>query len=380
MKRFGSLLALIAGLTACSSEQAMPVFHADTNPETLSAWGQVTINSGALDLSEGVMPYELNTPLFSDYAHKLRTVWMPDGTKATYREGEVLDFPVGTVITKTFYYDTPGGPLDGLVLKSATSEGLPDNQLGLENVRLIETRVLARRESGWIALPYVWNDEQTDAVLQRTGEIKRLTLVKDDALEDATEFAYLVPDVNQCAGCHATNATTRAIQPIGPKARHLNGAFAYDTGTENQLAHWQTAGILAGAPAPHMAPRNAVWTDTSESIDRRARAYLDANCAHCHNTVGAADTSGLHLEPDDPYGPNLGICKTPIAAGTGTGGRHFDIVPGDPDASIFTYRMASTNPAEMMPELGRSLAHDEGVELIVEWIESLEGGGCLSDL
>ncbi|WP_306250543.1 SO2930 family diheme c-type cytochrome [Parvularcula sp. IMCC14364] len=379
MKTFlGSCLALVV-LTACSGEQAQPVFHADTNPDTLSAWGQVTIADGTLALSENVMPYDLNTPLFSDYAHKLRTVWLPDGTKAAYREGEVLDFPVGTVITKTFYYETPEGDFEGLVLKSDGPDGLPENKLTLENVRLIETRVLARRESGWVALPYVWNDDQTDAMLQRAGEIKRLTLVRDAAMEDAAEFAYLVPDVNQCAGCHATNATTRAIQPIGPKARHLNGPFVYDSGAENQLVHWQSAGLLESAPAPHNAPRNAVWTDTSKSLDRRARAYLDANCAHCHNTVGAADTSGLHLEPDDPYGPNLGICKTPIAAGTGTGGRHFDIVPGDPDASIFTYRMASTNPAEMMPELGRSLAHDEGVELIVAWIESLEGG-CTSDL
>ena len=111
----------------------------------------------------------------------------------------------------------------------------------------------------------------------------------------------------------------------------------------------------------------------SETLDARARSYLDINCSHCHNKVGPADTSGLLLEPDSPFGPSLGLCKLPIAAGTGTGDRKFGIVPGKPDESIFTYRMESTNPAVMMPELGRSLAHREGVELIAEWIAEMDG-------
>jgi len=72
-------------------------------------------------------------------------------------------------------------------------------------------------------------------------------------------------------------------------------------------------------------------------------------------------------------GPNFGRCKMPIAAGTGTGNRKYGIVPGKPDESIFIFRMASTNPAVMMPELGRSLPHTEGVTLIESWIETLEG-------
>ena len=109
-------------------------------------------------------------------------------------------------------------------------------------------------------------------------------------------------------------------------------------------------------------------------LDTRARAYLDANCSHCHNPVGPADTSGLHLEATAPMGPNYGICKPPIAAGTGTGGRFLDIVPGNAEASIFSYRIESDNPAEMMPELGRSLVHEEGAALIRQWIDEMEGG------
>ncbi len=362
---------LLAGVLACSENELQePVFHADTNPEKLSDWGQVVSTNEQLVLARDVTPYDLNTPLFSDYAHKLRTVWLPAGTSAEYREDEVFEFPVGTVITKTFYYNVDGQQNSKQVLKTLALEGLPDNALPLQNVRLIETRILARRKDGWVALPYVWNQDQTEAILKRAGDIKRLTLV---AADSETEFAYLVPDTNQCAGCHATNNTTRKIQPIGPKARHLNRDFAYSNGSENQLVRWQNVSILKDAPAPLLAGKNAVWTDERESLEARTRAYLDANCSHCHNKVGPADTSGLHLEPSDPIGPNFGICKLPIAAGTGTGGRQFGIVPGDPDQSIFSYRVESDNPAEMMPELGRALVHTEGAALIRKWIAQLEG-------
>ena len=69
----------------------------------------VYADSGVLTLNTGVVAYDLNTPLFSDYAHKLRTVWMPSGTSAKFDPDATFDFPVGTVITKTFYYPLPAG-------------------------------------------------------------------------------------------------------------------------------------------------------------------------------------------------------------------------------------------------------------------------------
>ena len=117
-----------------------------------------------------------------------------------------------------------------------------------------------------------------------------------------------------------------------------------------------------------------LWAaDDAVAIEDRARAYLDINCAHCHNRQGPADTSGLFLEADTRLGPEVGVCKSPIAAGSGTGGRQVSIAPGRPDESIFVYRMGSTDPGEMMPEVGRSLVHAEGVALISEWIEALTG-------
>ncbi|WDI31516.1 hypothetical protein PUV54_16310 [Hyphococcus flavus] len=363
------MLAIFAGLllSACSEQQTAPTFHAQDNPTRLSDWGMLETSTDELVISEGVTPYDLATPLFSDYALKLRTVWTPAGAPVLYNSDSVFEFPVGTVITKTFYYPTTGDEWTGDVSISR-ERSINNNAMALDHLRLIETRVLVHRETGWEALPYIWNDEQTDAVLKRTGDVIPMTLHRDDGRTE--QFGYLVPNVNQCAGCHATDATARTIEPIGPKARHLNKPSSFAPAF-NQLDHWLAKGLLTGEIA-QPAPRNAEWTDESEPVEVRARAYLDANCSHCHNPVGPADTSGLNLEPD-ATGPALGICKTPIAAGIGTGDRIFDIVPGDPDASITIFRMETDNPGAMMPELGRAVTHEEGVALVSEWIARMDG-------
>jgi uncharacterized repeat protein (TIGR03806 family) len=356
------------------STNLQPVFHAQDNPERLSEWGMLSVADERLQLANRVVPYDLNTPLFSDYAQKLRTVWTPGGMSAKYDAVGTFSFPVGTVITKTFYYPLPSGstPSGGAVLRSPDNTNqLLNSGFSLDSIKLIETRILVHRADGWVALPYVWNDEQTDAVLQRTGDIKNLELV--DSKNGRQAFSYVVPNTNQCAGCHATNSVTREMQPIGPKARHLNKDYQYKDGPKNQLASWQVKGLLKGVPEFSAIPQNALWNDTSIGLDKRARSYLDINCSHCHNRKGSANTSGLLLEPDSPTGFSLGVCKLPIAAGTGTGDRKFGIVPGKPDESIFIYRMASTNPEEMMPELGRSVSHDEGVALIRQWIAGMRG-------
>lgn len=371
--RVFTILTALFLAAACEKTHspAMPVFHENENPARLSDWGMLAAHDGVLQLGEGVTPYDLATPLFSDYARKLRTIWIPDGKAAHYSANNVFEFPVGSVISKTFYYPMAGPVWDGAVTYG-TFPTTEDGAMQLKGLRLLETRLLVRREAGWVALPYVWNDEQSDAILKRTGDIKPLTLIRTDGRRE--DFPYVVPNANQCAGCHATNATTKAIEPIGLKARHLNKASLFAKNT-NQLDHWAATGVLdgdfSGAAA---APRNALWNDETEDLDLRARSYLDANCSHCHNPNGAGDTSGLNLEPD-ATGPALGFYKTPVAAGGGTGGRPYDITPGDPDASITVFRMETTDPGAMMPELGRAVAHEEGVALIKAWIEQLDDGG-----
>ena len=376
--------ALVMGsLVGCTTPEA--VFHSDRVPKKLSEWAMLVQEGTTLRPNSGVTPFDLNTALFSDYAHKLRTVWMPEGSTARYDALETFDFPVGTVLTKTFFYPVNS---DGAVIKT-TAPTAGTSSIDLATHRVIETRLLVHRETGWIALPYVWNEEQTEATFAMVGAPIRLELADSAQPSEAPEpFTYLVPDTNQCAGCHATNHTTGLIEPIGPKARHLNRLFSYDSSktegqSENQLVHWADRGILEGAPAPEAAPANVFWlgdnagfetaAKDSAALNALARSYLDVNCSHCHNANGPADTSGLLLDPQTTGSFQLGLCKPPVAAGRGTEDRLYAIFPGRADLSILPARMNSLEPDIAMPELGRGTVHQEGVALLVAWINSLPG-------
>ncbi len=343
------LLMGVSGLPHLSSAEGVndaAVFAA--KPAKLLSAYRLFADPAVMTPNDGVVPYDLNTPLFTDYAVKRRFVYVPDGASAEYHETEAFDFPVGTVLVKSFGY-----PADF---------SKPD-----QDIQFIETRLLIHQQEGWVALPYVWNDDMSDATLKVAG--KRVD--KQIALADGTvkSISYAVPNKNQCKGCHALDD---AVIPLGPKARHLNKDFAYPSGMANQLQHWSDAGLLSGAPDAASAPAMAVWNDpTSGSLEERARAYLDVNCGHCHRPRGPADNSGLFLSALEEDRIALGIWKRPVAAGQGTGGRNFDIAPGDPSDSILLFRMETTEPGVLMPELGRSLQHDEGVALIGAWIESL---------
>ena len=380
MPRFNLLtlcLAIVVGAAACTKgqpQQALvdPTYFAAENPRSLRDWGMVQISGDSLVLGQRVTPYDLTTPLFTDYAQKLRTIWMPPGAAADYKpekQDDALSFPVGTVITKTFFYQTGRG---GRVLQQTDQLLIHDGEgLNLKTVRMIETRLLIHRPEGWAALTYLWNETQTEAVLHRVGAVVPLTLARQNGEDQA--FSYIVPNVTQCSACHATNVATRVIQPIGPKARLINREFAYSDGSENQLTRLTKMGYLRGLADPKTAPADVAWTDKGASLETRARAYLDVNCGHCHNPRGPADTSGLYLNAATPHSGSSGVCKLPVAAGAGTGNLRYDIVPGDARSSIIPYRMASTNPAVMMPEIGRSTAHAEGVALVRFWIDSMEG-------
>jgi uncharacterized repeat protein (TIGR03806 family) len=365
--------ACLLALAGCSRAPRGVQFHAQGNPAHLSDWNVVFAKGERLELNSGVVAYELNTPLFSDYAHKLRTVWMPAGTSARYDAKHAFEFPVGTVISKTFYYPVdPAARATDVVLRSDASPAEYAGQgLALERVRLVETRLLVRRQEGWVAFPYVWNVEQTDAELARAGDEFPLHLQAADGKR--TDFTYVVPNSNQCAGCHGPDNKANRIEPIGLKARHLNRDHRYEDGVDNQLLHFARIGYLSGAPAPAKAPRNADWQDASLPLERRARAYLDINCGHCHNGRGPANTSGLWLDAEVTENLRLGVCKPPVAAGQGTGDHIFDIVPGKPAESILSYRLGSTDPGAMMPELGRGTQHAEGLALINAWIAAMPG-------
>lgn len=344
-----TVASLLLVLLGCGSPPATVITPGSPSPpEKLSAHGLFRGNGSTQEPADGVVPYDVNTPLFADYAVKYRFVKLLPGASVSYHDTDVFAFPVGTVLVKTF----------------AILHHLADPSRGQ---RLIETRLLIHKPEGWIGLPYVWDEEQTEATLQVAGGTRDVSWVHTDGTERTNN--YIIPNVNQCRGCHENK---KALAPIGPAARHLNRDFAYPDGTENQLAHWTKAGTLRGAPPPEQAPKLAVWNDpTTGTLEQRARAWMEINCAHCHQPDGPANSSGLDLRAaqTEPY--KWGLWKSPVAAGRGSGGRSFDIVPDRPDESILLYRLQSTDPGVMMPEVARRLVDEEGVALIRAWIASL---------
>ena len=287
----------------------------------------------------GMQPYTLNTPLFSDGSEKARYVWMPPGAHADYRAAGALAFPVGTVLVKRFAF--------------AADQRQPGRGL-----RAVETRLLIRRAAGWAALSYV--EQDGGAVLKRAGAKIAVAFTDAGGMRQAIE--YSVPNQNQCKTCHQDG---EAITPIGPTAGNLNGWMG-----ANQLPAWAAAGRLAGLPAGGW-PQLARWDDASQPLERRARAYLAVNCGHCHSRAGFASNSGLYLVPEETDPAHLGVGKRPVAAGRGSGGHEFSILPGQPGRSILLHRMTSTEPGIMMPQFGRSLVHTQGAALIRAWIAAM---------
>jgi uncharacterized repeat protein (TIGR03806 family) len=343
------LILFLVMLVSMSSFIDLTKNQATAPKENLSEYGFFKGNIAEQSPVDGVIPYRLNTPLFSDYAEKLRFLKIPTGLTVAYNDKDVLDFPVGTTIIKTFYY--PNDFRD-------VSKGR----------RLMETRLLVHEEKGWKALEYVWNDEQTDAVLEVAGDSKEVTYTYLDG--KVKKQQYSIPNLNQCKGCHNRE---EVMTPIGPSVRQLNGDLNYGEVSENQLVHLKSIGILTGMPELKDCPKIAVWNKPETgNLEDRARAWLDINCAHCHNPKGPAMTSGLNLSVHETNPTAMGFDKSPVAAGRGSGNRLYDIVKGKPEESILVYRIESTDSGIMMPEVGRKVTHKEGLELVSNWIKSLK--------
>jgi uncharacterized repeat protein (TIGR03806 family) len=294
----------------------------------------------------GVVPYELISPLFTDYAHKKRFVWMREGASARYAsDGEILNFDDGSVLIKTFYYD----------------QVMPDNDR-----RIIETRLLYKVGGEWYFAEYVWNDEQTEAFLDMDGSFTQVAFTDEHGtLRDVN---YRIPSEAECLTCHKT--LSQAV-PIGPKPQNINKPLSYESGILNQLEKWRQVGYLTGN-VPTEINTTVAWDDPTALLLDRVRSYLDINCAHCHKDESHCDYRPMRFAYEETTIPeNLGICVPPdeildpVISNI--------ITPSNIDRSMIHFRMNSTDPANRMPLLGRSIVHDEGVELIVEYINSLEG-------
>ncbi|MEQ1819843.1 MAG: SO2930 family diheme c-type cytochrome [Terricaulis sp.] len=349
-------LALAFLASAATAQAPTPVnqaaIAAERPPELLSAY-HFFRDPGASAPNDRVAAYDLNTPLYSDGALKFRYVFIPPGTQAQYRDEGVFEFPVGTVLIKTFAFAA-------------------DMRQPTEDVRFLETRLLIRRAEGWVAYPYVWNEAQTEARLSPIGANIPVAFTNEQG--EAIALDWAVPNRNQCKGCHDLAGE---LTPIGPSARNLNRTFDYPFPniSDNQIDFWAAYGLMdSGSGSDGPSVPNAFDPSTG-SLELRARAYLDVNCAHCHNPQGPAHTSGLDLRWSQHEPIAWGVGKRPVAAGRGSAGFEFAIDPGHPERSILLYRLRATDPGVMMPETGRQLVDDRGAALIEEWIAHMDAEG-----
>ena len=341
-----SLPALVAAcllaLSACGQPAGVrdAVIVGEDPAPKLSDYGLFS-DVSAREPAEGVVPYDLVNALFSDHAAKHRAVYVPKGKSAAYTESGVFDFPVGSVLIKTFAF-------------------APDMREPAKDERYVETRLLIRKADGWVAYPYVWNAEETEAVYSPVGDKQVIETISPDG--EALAINYAVPNRNQCKECHSLGDD---FVPIGPTARNLNHVGPQGVA---QLAAGEARGSLTGLPADAPA---APSIKSGAPIEDRARAWLDINCAHCHRAGGGASNSGLFLAWNETNPTGWGVPTRPTAAGRGSGDNLFVIEPGHPDQSILLHRMESVEPGVAMPELGRSLIDPVGIALVRSWIASM---------
>ena len=347
MKRV-SLLAVL--LAACSSDSSLtppdgPVAQVDASSgappyDKLSTYGFFKGSGATQEPVSGVVPYTVNASLFSDFADKHRFIDLPKGGKITYAADDKWAFPVGTMVIKSFGY----------------------------GAKLVETRVLINQADGWLPTTYLWDDAQTEATLSLVGAVVPVTYTDDESQTGTLQ--YRVPNQNQCFGCHGQRGTSNII---GLRTRQLNRSFDYGAGPENQIDHMASLGMFDSAP-PAAGERTALPDPYADGpVEPRARAWLEANCSHCHRPGGAAGPTNLYLFTTITNPIDFGVCRTPNAAGTGAGGFTFDVVPGDPAHSIMSFRISSTEAGIKMPEMPIQLVDHRGVDLIQKWIMGLSG-------
>ena len=297
-------------------------------PEFLPTLSELQLFEGNLaDLKfiETVHEYEMSTPLFTDYSYKLRSISIPNGEYMLYNGDGLPIFPDNTILTKTFYY-------------------LFDERNPSLGRKIIETRILIKKNGIWNVGNYVWNEAQTEAFLDEGAHAVPISWI--DEAGNNRNINYLVPPQNLCFQCHVKNGST---VPVGPKLRAMNMVH----NGQNQLQYFKDKGLLVGAPDVSQIAVMPDWSDNTVSLDERARAYLDVNCAHCHQAGGSYNVN---------YGDTFDLS--------------YDI--SFEDSNIYEVRVSiqdrmNTQIANyFMPLFGTTVIHTEGVDLINAYIDSLD--------
>jgi len=267
------LLIIVVGvfvLNACNKDDLKEPTYSISFKKNMSEYHIFKGWASDLIPQDDFHEYHLATTLFTDYAEKQRLIKLPAGTQLTKIDDDLPDFPEGTMIVKTFYY-------------------FHDKRDTAKGKRIIETRLLIKSDGLWNVATYLWNDSQTDGQLLESGITTTVNFITETGSRRI--IAYQVPNVRQCATCHNTGSIT----PIGPKLRNMNFDIAVNGQSVNQLTYFQHAGILNSFDRSQVATLPQAF-NPSFTLSNQARAYLEINCAHCHNAKGDAAKTGLFMQ------------------------------------------------------------------------------------
>ncbi len=295
-------------------------------PQRLSQTGCFR-DTAAHAVAPGVVPFDVNMPLWSDGTDKLRFFALPPDGFIEYDADGAFDLPSGSVLIKTFL--APGAQ------------------------RRLETRFFVRHDERWEGFTYKWNAQQTDADL--------LPGALDEALPGGLVWHY--PSRAECDACH----TAAAGHVLGPRSRQLNGDFDYGRRTMNQLEALERAGYLLLPSAPEELPAWPRLDDAGASLQDRARAWIDSNCSQCHRP---GTPQPMDLRGHVPFA-SAGLCDAlPRHGELGLVDARL-IAPGDPARSILFHRLSRRGPNQM-PPLGTRILEDAAVDVVRDWIRGLQ--------
>jgi len=336
MKKYFAFLLI--SITSCNLFHRSPdKVLLDANAvafQKLSEYGFFAGDISKLEPNKNVTAYSLINTMFNDYARKQSFIYLPVGEKLKADSSGNFLFPENSCLINCVYY-------------------LNDERDSTRGKYLVETQLLIKDKNGWTARNYIWNNEQTDAELNAVGDTKTVSWFDKNGSERKVDF--VIAGKNQCKSCHNKNGE---LIPIGFNRYEL-------TNESESLVSTVTGSV-----------KHASWKDASVTKEERVRAYLSINCAHCHSETGPGKVSGLFLNYDNYNMEAYGICKSPPSAGKGSCNLKCDIVPGKPGESIIVCRMASSDLETKMPELGRTVADNEGISLIIEWIAEMKQESC----
>jgi uncharacterized repeat protein (TIGR03806 family) len=342
-------IASVSNLTTFGEDEAGEVFAVSHNgrlyrfepqvgtppaiPLLLSDTGLFD-DTAQLEAADGLIEYDLNSPLWSDGSSKRRWMALPDPGRIVFNATGNWDFPQGTVLVKHF--------------EMALADG---------TTRRLETRALVRHNEGWQGYTYRWNAAQTDADLLGTAHTD--TLAVPDGQGGQRQLDWTYSSRADCMRCH----TESMGFVLGPRTGQLNRDFAYEFRTDNQLRAWNYANLFTtdiGAHTAHEAMPNPA--DEGAPLAARARAYLEANCAFCHTPGG-----GIPVNMDLRFGASIPEMSTHNVTAMNPAG--IRITPDDRDASVLWYRLASVGELRM-PPLGSVIVDPVGADVVGRWIDA----------